>query len=179
MEALHGIWRRSCGRPRIEGWSEFLNETLRRAILVGTVAAGIILSLLVFLYPIESADFINSVPVKFVLLFLCWLLVTTIAFLLFYLYYLPQPRRLVISTWRFMAGIGIVSSGASVLGFPRLVGGDLNPETFALKFWLEWQEAAKAATATVAVSLILLTLISWLYVYLFQWEKKHGRLTVQ
>ena len=128
-----------------------------------------LLSLLVFLYPVESADFINSVPVKFVLLLLCWLLATATAVVVFFIFYIPEPRRLAANTWRLLAGIGIVSSGASVLGFPRLMGGDLvmrgdlNPEDFSASFKVEWQEAANAATATVAVSLFLLVVMALIY----------------
>lgn len=122
--------------------------------------------------------FIDSIPVKFILLFLCWLLVTAIAFLVFFLYHLPQPRRLVANTWRFMASIAVVSSGASALGLPRLVGVTVDPQIPSTKFVIDWGSAATSVTATVTVSLVLLLVAAWLYVYLIQWEMKHGQLTV-
>ena len=134
--------------------------------------------MLVFLYPEDSANFVNSVPVKFILLLLCWLVVTAIAFLVYFLYHLPQPRRLVANTWRFTVAIAIISSGASVLGLPRLTSVVFGPENLDVTASIVWDAAAGGSAATVAVSLVLLPVTAWLYFYVVQWEREHGPLIV-
>lgn len=121
---------------------------------------------------------IDTVPVKFILIVLNWLVITGIAFFAYFLYHLPQPRRLVANTWRFSLAIAVMSSAASYLGFPKLLEITFDPQNPAHEFAMKWEAAETGSAATLAVSLTMVVLSAWLYIYLCQWEQRYGRLIV-
>ena len=151
---------------------------MRLVLFVATLAAGIGFSLVVYLYPEASARVIDSVPVKFILIILCWLVLTGIAFSIYFLYHLPHPRRLVANTWKLSVVMAVTSIAASYLGFPRLLEFTFDPQNNGSTFAAKWEAVETGSALTLVVSGAMVIVSAWLYFYLHQWEHKHGRLIV-
>lgn len=141
------------------------------------MVVGVALSLFVFLFSEQSFKFIDSIPVKFILILLCWLLVVTIAVIVWFLFHLPRALRLVFNAQRLIVGIMIVSTGGSILGYPRLTSMVFDPVTAATALEFHWEEAMGASALVLVISLTAFLIATWLYVYVLRLELIYGPLT--
>lgn len=131
---------------------------------------------LVYAFPQEAYREIDKVPVKFLLATLCWLLVTAIALIIWFLRHLPRAPLLVMGTRRIIIAVGIPATGATFVGWPKLnsfkiVSGEVFPN---VDFNL-----IDIAIGTGPVFLIFvsaLIIITRYYVEILKYEAVHGPL---
>lgn len=108
---------------------------------------------------------------------LCWLLAVTIAVIVWFIFHLPRALRLVVNAQRLIAGIMIVSTGGSILGYPRLTSIVFDPVPAAMALEIHWEEAIGASALVLAISLTAFLIATWLYVYVLRLEHIYGPLT--
>jgi hypothetical protein len=148
-------------------------------------AGSTALAVLIYAAPEAAFKSMDNVPVKLLLCVAILVGLIAIGVLLYYSWYLPEPRRLLATTWRFMASICTISIGASVLAIPSLakvdvgarISGDAGISSGAAANF-EYVAAKGAAVCTTIVGLILVVTVTWLYVELVKWEHQHGRLYI-
>lgn len=148
-------------------------------ILVGGIAG----SIWIYTFPNEAFRFLDNVPVKLLLTVLIWIGLIVICMAVYFRWYVPEPRRLLANTWRFMVYISTVSICTSVLAIPSLakvevdakVGSDGDAVGGAVANF-EYVAAKSAAVFTTVVGLVLVVAVSWFYVELLKWEHQHGRI---
>ncbi len=127
--------------------------------------------------PEQSFKIIDSVPIKYVLFVLCWLLAVTITAIVWYYFYLPRGLRIVVGAQRLIAGIMIVSTGGSILGYPRLTSIEFDPASATPVLQIHWEEVIGASALVLAISLVGFLIATWLYLYVLQFERIYGPLT--
>ena len=153
------------------------NLIIQKGLIFAVVFVGVALSVAIYLFPDRAVLFLDRLPIKFILILIGWLLMALIAVIIYFKSYVPPVRRLVVSTWRFMISISILSTSASILGVPSLASASFNPkDPSVLNF--EWEAATQATSWTLAVALLSVIITAWMYIYLLQYEQKHGPLIV-
>lgn len=144
------------------------NKIISLTISVIAILLAITLAISIYYYPVESFSFIDTVPIKLIMIF-CGLLALVFLGLFLYIFiHFPPPRRLLLIAFTIAIGSGTILNTIPIKGM-NIINNDDREVAFKLEFYPN-QDHDLIFIWTWIIAIVILGS----YIYLAIYEKKMG-----